>query len=275
MAFIALLVRFIFLFVYFLKVFMASGIYVTPVTIVLHNNLAFGMFGLVYTYVLIALCLYILAANNTHRSRTYPEFVKTTFDHGPGYFPKASTVFKIFITIFGFTFSFCICSLYLSFVTSHICQVIVVNSMSYHNINFRLLTLVLALILIVLCVTPIWSSLAMYIIALIGLIFQVLAIFIGFVYLFDDTAKRTYGDEFAYTNLLLYDSYVIYAGEGINLFFPIIAAVKKPMNVVGCPSLLCAGMITLAAFALVVSGAGACKMYSIAFFIFLGTPSTT
>uniref|UniRef100_A0A1A9ZYH9 Uncharacterized protein n=1 Tax=Glossina pallidipes TaxID=7398 RepID=A0A1A9ZYH9_GLOPL len=67
-----------------------------------------------------------------------------------------------------------------------------------------------------------------------------------------DKPQRTSGDKHSGGSI----GYVIYAGEGINLFFPIIAAMKKPKKVLGCPSLLCAGMITLAAFALVLSGAG-------------------
>ncbi|KAI9577622.1 hypothetical protein GQX74_013316 [Glossina fuscipes] len=69
--------------------------------------------------------------------------------------------------------------------------------------------------------------------------------------------------------------YVIYASEGINLFFPIIAATEKTDRALVSSTLVCAGMKTLAVFALLVGGAGASKIYSTDFFIFLGTPTTT
>lgn len=255
---------------------MASGIYVFPASV----NHVGGNFILVISllavnYVFIALCLYILVANNTG-SKTYPEFVKTTFDNGSGYFPKVSKVFKIFVIIIGFTFSFCVCSIYLSFITSHICQVTIAKFSSNHNIDFHMVTVIVAIILIVPHCTPILSSLALSILALIGLIFQLLAICIGFVYFFDDSVSYPMSVELPTINdVFVAESYLIYASEGINLFFPLMAAMKKPDQLLGCPSLLCAGIITLAAFGLLVCGAGANKMYSTAYFIFLMTPTTT
>uniref|UniRef100_A0A1A9VDJ0 Amino acid transporter transmembrane domain-containing protein n=1 Tax=Glossina austeni TaxID=7395 RepID=A0A1A9VDJ0_GLOAU len=166
--------------------------------------------------------------------------------------------------------------IYLSFITSHICQVIIAKYSSNCNIDFHLVTVIVAIILIVPQCTPILSSLALPILALIGLIFQLLAICIGFVYLFDDSASYPMRVELPTINdILVVESYIIYASEGINLFFPLMAAMEKPDQLLGCPSLLCAGIITLAAFGLVVCGAGANKMYSTAYFIFLMTPTTT
>uniref|UniRef100_A0A1A9W0Y4 Amino acid transporter transmembrane domain-containing protein n=1 Tax=Glossina brevipalpis TaxID=37001 RepID=A0A1A9W0Y4_9MUSC len=118
------------------------------------------------------------------------------------------------------------------------------------------------------------ASLAMYIVALVGLIFQVVAIAIGLFYLLDNrSSSQTF--DVGLEGILWVGGFIVYASEGINLVFPLMAAMKNPDKFLGCPSLLCAGMITLAAFAVVLVMAGSYSTYNVVFFIFLGTPTST
>uniref|UniRef100_A0A1B0BPJ2 Amino acid transporter transmembrane domain-containing protein n=1 Tax=Glossina palpalis gambiensis TaxID=67801 RepID=A0A1B0BPJ2_9MUSC len=111
----------------------------------------------------------------------------------------------------------------------------------------------------------------LFILPLIGLIFQLLAICDLFIF-FDDSVSNPVLEKVpAFDNILVVGSHVVYASEGINLFFPLMAAMKKPEQILRCP----VGIATLATFGLVVCGAGANKMYSTSYFIFLRTPTTT
>uniref|UniRef100_A0A1A9WN94 Amino acid transporter transmembrane domain-containing protein n=1 Tax=Glossina brevipalpis TaxID=37001 RepID=A0A1A9WN94_9MUSC len=158
--------------------------------------------------------------------------------------------------------------LYLSFIAIHICQIMEVHVST--GICFLLIVLIVAIVLMILCFVPIWSSFALYVLALIGLICQILAITLGLIHLSNESTSGEQHKATDWINVYWADSIIIYAGEGINLLFPLMAAMKNPDHFLGCPSLLCAGMIILAAFAFSVTIASADKeIYSITSILFL------
>uniref|UniRef100_A0A1A9UV67 Amino acid transporter transmembrane domain-containing protein n=1 Tax=Glossina austeni TaxID=7395 RepID=A0A1A9UV67_GLOAU len=244
---------------YFLKVFMGCGIYAIPAAALI-SEIHFGISLIIGTYVIVALCLHILM-KNANGCKSYPEFIKKTFDNSYGYFRQASKIFEIFVIIFGFGFSLCICSVYLIFIVTHICKVVYV----WHYINpfeddaneltkfeyeldaveCRWWIPMAATVLVILCFLPIWGKIGLYIIALVGAIFQMAVIILGFNYTihydFNQISVRQSGD---LSNLFLVQSIAIYAGEGITTIFPLMAAMREPEKFLGCPSLLCSGMIT-------------------------------
>lgn len=264
-----IILRLFFACVYFLKVFMACGTYAIPAAVVIGNFVS-TIISILYNYLIFSLCLFILITNG-QGSASYPEFVKSTFDGGVSCFPKASKFFEILVMVLGFIFSFCLCSIYMSSIASHICHIIDVNVSD--NVCYALIILVAIILLIVLSFVPIWAPFGLYILALIGLICQVLALILGFIHLSDNVIQSN-RDDSRWGNVYWAASIIIYIGEGINLVFPLVAAMKKPDTFLGCPSFLCVGMITLAACTLLVAILSAHQIfYTVIFILFL--PKTT
>lgn len=251
---------------------MGCGIYAIPAAAIISEK-HFGISLIVGTYVLVALCLHIMMENATG-SKIYPEFIKKTFEN----FPKASKIFEIFVIIFAFGFSLCICSVYLIFIVTHICKVIYI----WHYINpfeddaseltkfeyeidaveCRWWIPMAATVLVILCFLPIWGKIGLYIVALVGAIFQMAVIIIGFSYAIhydvNEISVRQSGD---LSNLFLAQSIAIYAGEGISTVFPLMAAMREPEKFLGSPSLLRSGMITVTIFAIFVVAVGVEKLH--------------
>uniref|UniRef100_A0A1B0B1P0 Amino acid transporter transmembrane domain-containing protein n=1 Tax=Glossina palpalis gambiensis TaxID=67801 RepID=A0A1B0B1P0_9MUSC len=261
---------------YFLKVFMGCGIYAIPAAALI-SEIHLGISLIIGAYVIVALCLYIVM-KTANGSKSYPEFIKKTFDNGYGYFPKASKIFEIFVIIIGFGFSLCICSVYLIFIVSHICKVVYV----WHYMNpfendanelvkfeFELDAVecrwwipMAATVLVIFCFLPIWSKIALYIVALVGAIFQMAVIVLGFVYAIHyDVTDISVRQSWDLSNLFLVQSIAIYAGEGITTIFPLMAVMREPEKFLSSPSLLCSGMITVTAFAIIVVIVGAERLH--------------
>uniref|UniRef100_A0A1A9ZLZ3 Amino acid transporter transmembrane domain-containing protein n=1 Tax=Glossina pallidipes TaxID=7398 RepID=A0A1A9ZLZ3_GLOPL len=261
---------------YFLKVFMGCGIYAIPAAALISEK-HFGISLILGTYVIVAFCLHIVM-KNANGCKSYPEFIKKTFDNSYGYFPKASKIFEIFVIIFGFGFSLCICSVYLIFIVTHICKVVYVwhyfnpfedDANELTKFEFELDAVecrwwipMAAAVLVILCFLPIWGKIGLYIVALVGAIFQMALIILGFSYTIhndvNEISVRQSGD---LSNLFLVQSIAIYAGEGITTIFPLMAAMREPEKFLGCPSLLCSGMITVTMFAIIVLTVGAEKLH--------------
>lgn len=266
--------RFVLALAYFLNVFIGCGIYALP-EVTLYGCTELWLLSFIYA--IVALCLYILVTN-ANGSKTYPDFVQKTFDSGDGGFPKVSKFFRISVIIVGFAFSICVCSVYLIFIATHVSKVIFVSIYYDESNPFELITFVkrlndlecrwsipvVAIILLVLCFLPIWSKIALYIVAVIGIICQLLVIMLALGYVFEHNTVSKFGllnKKQDISTIFISQSIATYAGEGINLIFPLLAAMKEPDKFIGCPSLLCCGVITVKLVAITFAAAGGQKSH--------------